>query len=235
MQIAHVCRLIAKPGYRSEWLLKCAKPENLFTPVGCTWFDRHPAIFVFVRDQLSHIAVPRILSYGCSTGEEVFTLRRYFPKAEIVGIDINPRSIAVCNRKLAKDGDPHVRFELAGSPKRLPEASFDAIFCMSVLRHPELGALKPSLCSQQIRFADFDKTVAGMNLCLKPGGYLIIDGSNFRFSDTVSASGFNAVYSVDASKPRADTPIYGADNKWLQNTVYNDVIFLKRKILDEDR
>jgi SAM-dependent methyltransferase len=45
------------------------------------------------------VSVPRrILVAGCGTGLEAFALRRRFPKAEIVGIDFAPHSIAIARR-----------------------------------------------------------------------------------------------------------------------------------------
>lgn len=44
---------------------------------------------------ISGMAPPkRILVAGCGTGREAFDLRREFPKAEIVGVDFSPRSVA---------------------------------------------------------------------------------------------------------------------------------------------
>lgn len=172
----------------------------------------------------------RILSFGCSTGEEVFSIRHYFPQAEIVGIDINPRNISICRKKLQGRGDNRIRFVLAGTPASEPESSFDAVFCMSVLRHGKLGAKYPLTCEHLIQFASFEKTVASLCRCVRMGGYLILWGSNFRFSDTTVVSSFDAVYGIEASSPRADTPIYGPDNRWLHGAFYNDAIFRKKKI-----
>ena len=226
--LVRLCRIVTSPAYRSErWLMR-TRPDNLFQPYALTAFDRHPRVFSYVSEHVPDGATTRILSFGCSTGEEVFSLRHYFPQAEIVGIDINPHNIAVCRKKLQRNGDLRIRFALAGTPDTEPAASYDAVFCMSVLRHGELGATHPESCEHLIRFADFDKTVVGLSRCLKPGGYLIIDGSNFRFSDTVTASAFEAVYGGNASAPRTDTPLYGPDNRWLRGVVYNDMIFLMK-------
>ena len=55
-------------------------------PANHTWSNRYPDLF---SDAAKAIADPvRILSYGCSTGEECWTLRHYFPNALGVGASI---------------------------------------------------------------------------------------------------------------------------------------------------
>ena len=173
-------RLLLDGGYRSERRLIRARPDKLFQPSGRTHFDRHPRIFSFVRDGLPQGAALRLLSYGCSTGEEAFSLRTYFPEAEIVGIDINPRSIRVCRKKQARSGDTRMRFVHAAVPPDGSAGVYDAVFCHSVFRHGELGATRPETCSHLIRFADFDEIVRRLGRSLKAGGYLAITGSNFH-------------------------------------------------------
>ena len=62
----------------------------------------NPTIFSACRDYFDGKQDLKILSYGCSTGEEVLTLRQYFPNAHIIGADINKHSLAIC-RKLPVD------------------------------------------------------------------------------------------------------------------------------------
>lgn len=226
--LVRLCRLVRSPIYRSEWLLIREKPDNLFQPYSETRFNRYPGIFSFVCQQLSNVKMPRLLSYGCSRGEEVFTLRDYFPAAEIVGIDINSRNISICHKKLKQNGDSRICFKQAGSPVAEPVAFYDAIFCMAVLQHGGLRASNAENCAYLITFADFEQTVAGLSQCLKPGGYLTIRFSNFRFSDTWVAKEFDAVFSLNDKSPRLDTPIYGSDNQRIVDGLYNEAVFRKR-------
>lgn len=229
VSLVRMSRIVFCPGYRSEWWLARSKPAYLFQPYRVTSYDRHPAIFSFIRDSLPGDGVLRILSYGCSTGEEVFSLRTYFPQAEIVGVDINPYNIAVCRRKQARSGDARMRFVHAATPQGETNGDYDAVFCLSVLRHGELGASSAESCGHLIRFSDFEEIVQALCRCLKPGGYLTIVGSNFRFADTVAATDFEAVYCI-GDTPRGDTPLYGPDNRRLADGVYNDVIFRKKEM-----
>lgn len=227
-QLARLIRLIANPAYRSQWLLQRNNPDGLFQPYSQTCTNRHPREFSFIQKQLTGITIPRLLSFGCSTGEEVFTLRSYFPDAEIAGIDINPRSIAVCREKLAQTRDPLIRFDVAASPAAEPSRYYDAVFCMSVLRHGQLSIDNAASCEQLIRFADFEKMVVDLCRCLKPGGYFIIKASNFRFADTVLATEFDVVLHKPGLFCTNKTPLYGPDNRRLPGTEYKEVVFYKR-------
>jgi SAM-dependent methyltransferase len=170
----------------------------------------------------------RLLSFGCSTGEEVFSLRRYFPLAKIDGIDINPYRIRTCRRHLReRGGDAAVRFTVAGSTKRLNEASYDAIFCLSVLRHGGLSDGRSARCDHLIEFAAAERVVEGFARCLKPGGFLAIVNSNFRFADMAVAASFDVAMQMDDERPRPRTPIYGPDNRLLVGASYRDVVFRK--------
>jgi SAM-dependent methyltransferase len=226
--LVRLCRLIVQPGHRSEWLLTREKPDNLFQPYSCTKHNRWPQIFAFIRERLSDEPDTSILSFGCSTGEEVFTLRRYLPHAKIVGIDINPRSISVCLKKLKKNRDQNIQFKHAGSPKVEPDAFYDAVFCMSVLRHGELGASNPQSCDHLIRFNDFENTVTNLCRCIKPGGYLVMIGSNFRFCDTSIASEFDVAFNLPVTKPSKDTPLYDSNNCRMTDDLCKEVVFRKK-------
>jgi chemotaxis protein methyltransferase CheR len=97
-------------------------------------------------------AKPRLLSAGCSTGEEVYTLAMMLPTSEVVGIDIDPNNIATA-RKGEYPGaelpprlkkylnndviDPAVaarcRFQHADLLKTGLFGPFDAILCRNVI------------------------------------------------------------------------------------------------------
>src|SRR5579862_1094793 len=115
------------------------RPKGAFQPFNDTLDDRYPHIFRFVQSVLGAESKVEILSYGCSTGDEVFSLRQYFPRAVIKGIDINRANIAVCRRRLKEAPDNTISFATARSTETEPSGGYDAIFCMAVLRHGSLG------------------------------------------------------------------------------------------------
>src|SRR5581483_6848361 len=87
-------RLLCDPPFRHMMRLYWWPKRGTFQPFNDTQPDRYPAIFRFVQARLGAETPAAILSFGCATGEEVFSLRRYFPRATIKGVDINPGNIA---------------------------------------------------------------------------------------------------------------------------------------------
>ena len=210
---------------RNAALLLLRPPKGLYQPYGTTSIDRYPEIFQQVRSLLQGDASVRILSFGCSTGEEVFSLRRYFPEANITGLDINPFNIAVCRFRRLKAGDKKMAFAVAGSTDGEANASYDAIFAMAVFRHGDLNTSPPPIESgHRIRFADFEQSVADLARVLKPGGFLVIQHAMFRFCDTRAAKEFETVFRVNFDKWE---PLYGRDDCLLPDAKNPDAVFRK--------
>lgn len=204
---------------------RAAPGADSWTANGWTAEDRYPGAFSYVADALGRDSAPRILSFGCATGEEVFTLRRYLPNADIRGIDVDAASIATARKRLAaRGGDSRLAFEVAGSTAGEADAGYEAIFCMAVLRDDRVSAPGTTHCDPHIMFADFARTIADFARCLRPGGYLIVRHSNFRLCDTPGAPLFRAVL---ANPGRSETLLFGPDNRLLEEAVYPDTVFLR--------
>jgi len=204
-------------------------PTGAFQPFNDTAADRYPRLFQFVQSELGAGNALDILSFGCSTGEEVFTLRRYFPRAAIRGIDINPRNIAICRRRLRAAADAKLSFAIANSTRAEPAAAYDAIFCMTVLCHGDLALPGIPRCDHLIRFAEFAGVVADFQRCLKPGGLLILAHSNFRLRDASAAAGFDTVLSIERPEAAKGRSIFGPDNRLIEEAAPKlDVVFRKK-------
>lgn len=218
-------RLTADRVYRNVVWLYVVRPKGAFQPFNDTLSDRYPRIFDFVRSELGAASKVKTLSYGCSTGDEVFSLRQYFPEAVIKGIDINPANIAVCRRRLKKSSDANISFTTANCTEAEPSGSYDAIFCMAVLRHGSLGLPGVTRCDHLIRFEDFARAIGDFERCLKPGGLLVIRHSNFRLCDAAAGLAFETILQLPHD---SKTPLFGPDNRLLPEQPYPDTVFRKR-------
>jgi SAM-dependent methyltransferase len=138
-----------------------------------TALNRYPEIFAAAAAGTP--GASRVLSFGCSTGEECVTLAEYFPMAEIVGADINPMNLL----KARKHRNHRIRFVYASDRILRGFGGFDVVFCMAVLRTSKKRRI--------FRFYPFDRFVERaqfLESLVKPGGLLVIHNASYRFSDT---------------------------------------------------
>lgn len=223
--LVRLARALATPlgrgRLRARW-----RGAALLQPATFTRMDRHPALFAIVRDHLAGAPAPRLLSFGCSTGEEAFTLARYLPAAAIDAIDANPACIAKARRTATGACPGRIRFACADAPDAFAPQRYDAVLCLSVLRHGDLDIEQPERCTALLPFARFAATVDALDRCLVPGGLLILWGCNFRFADTATAAHYRPVPSPGA---KAQTgPFYGPDDRRLAATHYAEFAFVKQ-------
>jgi SAM-dependent methyltransferase len=166
---------------------------------------------------------PCILSFGCSTGEEIVTLKSYLPQAQLTGIDINRGNLVEAAAKAKRFGHS-VRLVEASSLGAEPDDCYDAVLCLTVLLDRRLRLERRTDCSDVLLFSQFEAAVAGVARCVKPGGYLVIHGCNFRFCDTAAF----AQFAPAAFQPEpTDAPVFDRDNRLLPGVVYRDAIFCK--------
>jgi SAM-dependent methyltransferase len=135
-----------------------------------TGLDRYPEIFSGAAAAFPDAR--RILSFGCSTGEECVSLKEYFPQAEIIGTDINPLSVWQARQRYASTRLSFVRARDRALSSRGP---FDIIFCLTVLRDSRLD--KESSIRDSYPFDRFDERVRFLHSLLRPGGVLAFYGN----------------------------------------------------------
>jgi SAM-dependent methyltransferase len=202
--------------YRSSVLLKLRYRRTVHQTTAKTWVDRYPTLFRASREFLGDHEQLRLLSFGCSTGEEVLTLRRYFPKAQIVGAEINRKSLAQC---LTLDVDDRIRFVHSRHATIASHGPYDAIFCLAVLqRTPHLvEANNLASLADVYPFQRFDEQLSELDDLLKPGGLLVVHHTQYVVAHSSIASRYSSLAGVtpmpdsgprfDARSRRIDGPV----------------------------
>lgn len=142
--------------------------------------DRYPQLFREAARVFGGANGGKILSFGCSTGEECFSLKKYFPQATIVGVDINKRNLT---KAIKKNRFKDVSFFHSTNENIKNNGGYDLIFCLSVLCRWE-DTKNVSNCEQLYPFEKFEMTVGSLADSLLPNGLLVVYNSNFRFEDT---------------------------------------------------
>ena len=174
-------RFLFNRGYRSLALVRILNRHHIHQLSNYTQYDRYPDLFKLCQDLLNGKSELSLLSFGCSYGDEVFTLRRYFPRARICGVDINRHNIYLANQK---NDDADIFFSSQVDDAIESKGPYDAIFALSVLQRTENRTKDLIDSSKSYPFEKFDATVTQLDWHLKPGGLLVIDNADYRFSDT---------------------------------------------------
>lgn len=171
--------------------------------------DRYPQLFAECRERLAKLACPRILSYGCSTGEEVFTLARYMPGAWMVGVDINRWCLRQCRKK---NVSLQLRFVHRMATERAFAGGFDAIFCLAVFQRTEHRTRRAKPEQTGFTFEQFEAEIAMLDRTLHPGGLLFLDHCDFSFEQTIVARGYAAA-EFEGNRVVRERPLFDAKNR----------------------
>lgn len=140
----------------------------------CTEINRYPEIF-----ERAAALVPsgNVLSFGCSTGEEVRSLKALNNAWEVHGVETNLKSLMT-----ARQSDPEGIY--VSCVEELPLNAYDLVFCMSVLcRFPPVEDQGPYFL-----FSDFEKAVSAIDSVVSlNGGLLILWNAQYDFRQTSTA------------------------------------------------
>lgn len=210
--------------------VKCTARRPLagqFQPYNHTLPDRYPWLFQFAARALAECNNANILSFGCSEGDEVFALAKYFPDATIRGIDIDPRNIARCRTRGSEGSSARLSFTEASTTRAEPPSSYDAVFCLAVLCNGDLTNSGAKWCAPAITFDAFERIVTDFARCLKPGGFLFLHTTNFRFCDAAISAEFDVVLQAEPSQLASDV-LFDRGNRLMRNVRYHDIGFRKR-------
>jgi hypothetical protein len=190
--------------------------------------DRYPELFGECKKYFLDIQSnpsPKLLSFGCSTGEEVFTLGEYMPFASIIGVDINQWCINRCEKK-----NVHQKyfFYNRNSKKFDNLNDLDAIFCMAVLQRTENRTSANNSRAIEYTFSKFDSEVLVLHHKLKVGGLFIIDEADFSFLDTQCAGNYEPLQ-FQNNQILKKRPLFDKNNVKISETQFYYRIFLKIK------
>lgn len=127
-------KFCVNPQYRSEKISRFIYPKYIHQKSTFTKLNRYPTIFKICKDYIKNDKTRNILSFGCSTGEEVYTLRKQFPHSIIYGTDINK----YCLKKAKKNfNHPNNIFLHSLSKEFKKLTNLDIIFCLAVFQNSE--------------------------------------------------------------------------------------------------
>ena len=200
-----------------------------YQPYCYTRPNRYPWLFEFAAMRIGSRPDLSILSFGCSRGDEVFSLRKYFPSAALKGIDVNPRNIARCLARARAEKPANTTFAAAATTEGEATSAYDAIFCLAVLCNGDLTTSGAERCDPLLDFERFDRMIGDFARCLKPGGLLLLHTTNFRFCDTAVARDFAVVLEADPKDLALDV-LFDRNNRLMpgERERYRAVAFEKR-------
>lgn len=191
-------RIFTDKGSRAIFFMRIFKSKRVQQTTPFTCMNRYPVIFLGCRDYVKARENIKILSYGCSTGEEVLTLREYFPNATIIGAEINNHSLEIC-RKLAVD--EKIKFVKSTPSEIKKHGNFDIVFCMAVLQRTPHSVTDQGITSLKkiYPFEKFEQQIVELDQYVNQGGLLVLHFTQYSFIDTIVASKYKAFgeYSQD--------------------------------------
>ena len=144
-----------------------------------TRFYRDPPQLEGLAAALVGRVKPRILSAGCSTGEEVYTLAMMLGDSDVVGIDMDARNIETARRASYPDAElpPRLRRHLLGSVVEKSVVARCRFIAGDLLRTGLFGPFDAVLCRNVIIY--LDEVVAlelldRLGRALAPEGILLV-------------------------------------------------------------
>ncbi len=126
------------PGMGHDWLLPFYDP--LQKVLGIESLHRT------LVDQADLRPGDRVLEIGCGTGNLLLLIKRLEPRADVVGLDPDPKALARARRKAARRSLPVQLDQGFAGTLPYPDASFDHMFSALMFHHlgpgEKVGALR---------------------------------------------------------------------------------------------
>lgn len=183
-----------------------------------TLYNRYPNIFKEVSSIL--INPKSVLSFGCSTGEEMRTFKDiYFKNSDIYGVDISDNCINICRNEFGNDKVMHYD-EFVSDEKK-----YDVIFAMSVLCKWEDTEFTDD-SALIYPFESFNNALNILDSKLNEGGLLVIYNSNYLFFESSVYKKYLPLSSYEINDSGFVHKFNSYNKKVKLN--YSDVIFKKQ-------
>lgn len=220
-------KVIINGRFRSETFYGVIPSRHHHQIYTYTALDRYPDLFTECAKyfQNQNNPAPKILSFGCSTGEEVYSIATYLPSATIVGVDINQWCINQCRKK---DKHPDHFFYNRNSREFENSKDYDAIFCMAVLQRTENRTSANNSVATGYTFSKFESEVIVLHQKLKVGGLFIFDEADFSFLDTRCAENYEPLQ-FENNQILKKRPLFDKNDQKISETQLINRIFIKIK------
>lgn len=207
---------------RHGWvaLRNLALPGELHQAWGTTAINRRPKVMQALAEVVPDRPGLRVLSFGCSTGEEVLDLREHYRHAKVFGTELNRTSLRKAEERL-KEADAILFHSTYDNLQRY--GPYNLILACSVfLRHPEDTHAED--LSKLYPFEAFERGVCRLFDNTLPGGFLLIHNTNYRVSETRLGAFLTPVHHPDiVQNPRV--PLFDPSGRKLPVTGYDEQLF----------
>lgn len=148
-----------------------------------THYNRYYKVWEYLQ---ANYNPSRILSFGCSTGEECVTAQAYFPDAEVTGYDINPIFMRIGAVRF-----PSIKFNA-------PYGKYDLVLCNSVLcKHPENNHKEQN---NSFPFSEFKEAVTTLDSYLHEKGLMMLMNTEYQLNDALPYLPVGPMYHFEVSQ-----------------------------------
>lgn len=214
--------ILGFPGMQYNIFTRMKYKKHLHQWSNYTCEDRYPELFAICKEFFKDRENVKILSFGCSTGEEVYSIHSYLPKAAIIGADINPYNLRQCKKKKPPK---NVGFMHTFSEEYRQSKDFDAIFCLVVLLNVKN---RKANVATEFTFQQFEKQLSELDEKLKTGGLLFIDRTDFDFMHTSISDRYSPL-DTKGNRTVTERPLFDANNTKISDKQDSYRVFLKRE------
>ena len=210
---------IAPIRHRLVALTNFVRPRAIHQTWGTTSLNRRPALFQALVAMVPDCASLKVLSFGCSTGEEVLDLLVHYRQGRVFGTDAHRGRLAMAQARI---GEAAILFR-SSAANMSQHGPFDLIVACSVfIRHPEdthtedLGRIYP--------FVQFEEGLRMLYGATRPGGHILIHNSNYDVMDTSLKKGLTPV-SHPAIFQNAEIPCFDRSGRKLPGVLRGPELF----------